>query len=176
MSLRPKIYLATITFTQLDFVCDSLSRILSRSMASFPELTGQGVPPDGNPRLFLAVGNVGVQYITTLSLPGLTIGLPVWLFSNSMVSSVVTPVPPPPPPPEQHHVDSKVDPFPSSPIAASSSSTSPGETVDFTNQVAKKKKKKTNTKKSPKGKVASTTKISEVEPPSAPPRKVKSPC
>ena len=141
-------------------------------MAAFPIPTGQGVPPDGYPRPFPSVGNVGVQYIATLSLPGLTIGLPVWLFSNSVVSSVMTPVPPPPPPPEQHHVDSKVDPFPSSPIAASSSSTSPGETLDFTNQVAKKKKKKTKKKKSPKGKVVSTTKLSEVEPPSAPPRKL----
>ena len=105
--------------------------------------------------------------MATLSLPGLTIGLPVWLFSTSVVPSVMTLVPPSPPP-EQHHVDSKVDLSPSSPISASSSSTSPGENLDSSNQVAKKKKKKT-----PKREVKSTT---QVEPPFAPPRKVKFPC
>ena len=118
-------------------------------MASFPESTSQGVPPNGNPSPFPSFGNVGAPYMETLSLPGLTIGLPVWLFLTSVVPSVMTPVPPSPPL-EQHHVDSKVDLSPSSPISVSSSSTSPGESRDSSNQVAKKKKKKTKKKKTPK--------------------------
>jgi len=146
-------------------------------MASFPESTGQGVPPDGNPSPFPSFGNVGAPYMETLSLPGLTIGLPVWLFSTSVVPSVMTPVPPSPPP-EQHHVDSKVD-LSTSSTSASSSSTSSGESLDSSNHVAKKKKKKTKKKKSPKGEAksaATTSSTAQVGPPSAPRRKVKFPC
>jgi len=57
------------------------------------------------------------------------------------------------PPPEQHHVDSKLDLSPFSPVSTSSSSTSPGESLDSSNQVAKKKKKKTKKKKSHKREV-----------------------
>ena len=58
----------------------------------------------------------------------------------------------------------------------SSSSTSPGETLDLSNQVAKKKKKKTKKKKSPKTKVPSTPNITKVKSPPAPQRKAKFPC
>jgi hypothetical protein len=82
-------------------------------MATFPESTSQGNPSDGNPSPFPSFGNIGAPYMATLSLPGLTIGLPVWLFSTSMVPSVQTAFQPSSPPPEQHqpHVDPKVDPF-----------------------------------------------------------------
>ena len=90
---------------------------------------------------FSSFGNVGAPYMATLSLPGLTVGLPVWLFSTSVVLNVSATVQSVPPP-EQHHVDSKVDLSPSSPVSASSSSTLPGESLDSSNQVAKKKKKK----------------------------------
>ena len=115
-------------------------------MATFSEFTNQGIPLEGNPGHFPPFGNVGAPYMATLSLPGLTIGLPVWLFSTSVVpnnSATVQTVPPP----EQHHVDSKVDLSPSSPVSTSSSSTSPDESLDLSNQVAKKKKKKTKKKK-----------------------------
>jgi len=108
-----------------------------------------------------------------LSLPGLTVGLPVWLFSTSLVPAVSTPGQSVPPP-KQHHVDSKVDLSTSSPVSTSSSSTSPGES----NQVAKKKKKKMKKKKAPKGEAKSaalTPSTPEVWPPSAPPRKVEFP-
>ena len=67
--------------------------------------------------------------MATLSLPGLTVGLSVWLFSTSIVLNVSATVQLVPPP-EQHHVDSKVDLSPSLPVSASSSSTSPGESMD----------------------------------------------
>src|SRR6202034_3321436 len=111
-------------------------------MATFPGFTNLSSPPDGNPGQFPPLGNVGAPYMATLSLPGLTVGFPVWLFSTSMVSNVST-TGQSVPPPEQHHVDSKVDLSPSSPVSSSSPSTSPDESLDSSNQVAKKKKKKT---------------------------------
>ncbi|CAA3032932.1 Hypothetical predicted protein, partial [Olea europaea subsp. europaea] len=84
----------------------------------------------------------------TLSLLGLTIGLPVWLFSTSLVPTISA-AGQSVPPTEQPHVDSKVDLSPSSPFSTSSSSTSPSESMDSGNLMAKKKKK-TKKKKSPK--------------------------
>ena len=101
-------------------------------MATFPEFTNQGIPFEGNPVPFPPFGNFGAPYMATLSLHGLTVGFPVWLFSTSVVPNVsdtgqsVSP-------PEQHHVDSKVDLSPSSSISTSSSSTSPGESLDSSN-------------------------------------------
>ena len=117
-------------------------------MATFPKFTNQGIPSEGNPGPFPPFGNVGAPYMATLSLPGLTVGFPVWFFSTSMVPNVPATVQSVPLP-EQHHVDSKVELSPSSSVYASSSSTSPGESMDLSNQVAKKKKK-TKKKKSDK--------------------------
>ena len=101
-------------------------------MAPFPESTNPGIPSDRNPGHFPPFGNIGAPYMAMLSLPGLTVGLPVWLFSTSVVpnvSSTTQSVPPL----EQHHVDSKVDLSPSFPVSTSSSSTSPGESLDSSN-------------------------------------------
>ena len=98
-------------------------------MATFLDFTNQGIPSYGNPSPFSPFGNVGAPYMATLSLPGLNVGLPVWLFSTSVIPNVSDTVQSVPPP-EQHHVDSKVDLSPSSPISSSSSSTSPGESLD----------------------------------------------
>ena len=147
-------------------------------MATFSEFTNQGIPSEGNPGHFPPFGNVGAPYMATLSLPGLTIGLPVWLFSTSVVPNVLATVQSVPPL-EQHHVDSKVDLSPSSPVSVSSSSTSLGESLDSSNQVAKKKKKKTKKKKSDKREAKCTATVHEESPldsPSNPPWKVKFPC
>ena len=136
-------------------------------MATFLGFTNPGIPSDGNPGHFAPFGNVGA-HMATLSLLGLTVGLPIWLFSTSLVPTVST-AGQSVPPPEQHHVDSKVDLSPSS----------PSESLDSSNQVTKKKKKKTKKKKSPKGEAksaATTQSTPQVGPPSTPPRKVKLPC
>ena len=101
-------------------------------MANFPEFTNQGIPSDGNPCHFPPFCNVGALYMATLSLPGLTVGLLVWLFSTSTISSIL-PFVQPYPPPEKNHVAFKVDLSPSSPVSASSSSTSPDESLDSSN-------------------------------------------
>ena len=110
---------------KVTFLSDSLGLI---PMEMFLEFTNQGIPLDGSPGPFPSFGNVSAPYMAMLSLPGLTIGLPVWLFSTSMVSSFQTSVQPSPSP-EQHHVDSKVNLSPSSPIFSPSSSTSLGESL-----------------------------------------------
>ncbi|CAA3032931.1 Hypothetical predicted protein [Olea europaea subsp. europaea] len=88
-------------------------------METFLEFTNPVIPSDGNPSHFTPFVNVGAPYVEMLSLPRLTVGLPVWLFSTSLVLTV----------------------SPSSPISMSSSSTLLGESLDSSNQVAKKKKK-----------------------------------
>ena len=118
-------------------------------MATFLEFTNQGIPSDGNLGHFPPFGNVGAPYMATLSLPGLTVGLHVWLFSTSVVLNVPATVQSVPPP-ERYHVNSKVDLSPSPPVPSSSSSSSLGEILDYINQVAKKKNKKTKKKKSDK--------------------------
>ena len=85
-----------------------------------------------SPSPFPAFGNVGAPYMVTLSLPGLTVGFPVWLFLTSVVPSGLTSVQPSHLP-EKNHVDSKVDLSPSSPVSSSSSSTLPGDSLDSSN-------------------------------------------
>jgi hypothetical protein len=126
-------------------------------MASVPEMTNEGTPTPGEPFVFPSYGNIGPPHIATLSLPGLTIGLPVWLFSTQVipnaVSASVTSTSP------QEH-QPHVDPSPSSPVRSSSpsslamspsvSSSSSGESSEASNPVNKKKKKRKIKKKKDK--------------------------
>jgi hypothetical protein len=113
-------------------------------MASNPESTNGGTPSPGESYTFPSFGNFGPPYIATLSLPGLTIGLPVWLFPTLVISN-------PPnvsiapntldvstPPTHQPHVEFS----PSSPIKSPSiSPSSPSESSKESGQVDQKKKK-----------------------------------
>jgi hypothetical protein len=56
-------------------------------MASNPGSTNGGTPSYGEPYTFPSFGNFGPPYVATLSLPGLTIGLPVWLFPTPVISN-----------------------------------------------------------------------------------------
>ena len=111
-------------------------------MATVPEFTEQGTPLNEDPTTFPFFGNVGPPYMATLSLPGFTIGLPIWLFSTSLAPN--TPIVPPQSnaspqqsSPSQRHQPS-VDRLPASPNFSSSSL---GKSLDASNQVAKKEKK-----------------------------------
>jgi hypothetical protein len=130
-------------------------------MASVPGSTNEGTPFPGEPFSFPYFGNVGPPCIVTLSLPGLTIRLPVWLFptpvisnfpsvSNSSNASDVRTLPT-----DQPHVDLS----PSSPIRSPSlSPSSPSESSKSSSQVDKKKKKqKEKKKKNQKGTKPTTT-------------------
>jgi hypothetical protein len=117
-------------------------------MASVPGMTNEGTPALGEPFIFPSYGNIHPPHIATLSLPGLTIGLSVWLFSTQVipnaVSASVTSTSP-------HEHQPHVDPSPSSPVRPSSpssfamspsvSSSSLGESSKASNPVNKKKKK-----------------------------------
>jgi hypothetical protein len=106
-------------------------------MASVPGMTNEGTPLLGEPFFFPSYRNVGPPYIATLSLPSLTNGLPVWLFStpvilNAGASDVRTP------PTHQPHVNLS----PTFPIRSPSiSPSSPSERSQASSQIDKKKKK-----------------------------------
>jgi len=150
-------------------------------MATVPEFTNQGIPLSENPSTFPYFGNVGPPYMATLSLPGFTIGLPIWLFSTSLAPN--TPIVPPQPnaspqqsSPSQHHQTS-IDLLPSSPNFSSSIySSSLGKSLDASNQVAKKKKKKKKQDKKEVNQPTMVVSVSCVKETSNMHRKPKYPC
>jgi hypothetical protein len=134
-------------------------------MASVLGMTNEAIPALGEPFVFPSYENIGPPYITTLSLPGLTIGLPEWLFSTSVIlnaaSALVLSTSP------QEH-QPHVDPSPSSLVRSSSpyslaryssvSSSSSSESSEASNLVDKKKKKmKIKKKKNKQGYKLPTT-------------------
>jgi hypothetical protein len=99
-------------------------------MASNLMSTNGGTPSPGEPYTFPSFGNFGPPYIATLSLPGLTIGLLVWLFPTPVISNPPNVLAEPntldvsTPPTHQSHVEFS----PSSPIKYPSiSPSSPSE-------------------------------------------------
>jgi hypothetical protein len=129
-------------------------------MASNPGSTNGGTPSSREPYTFPSFGNFGPPYVATLSLPRLTIGLPVWLFPTPVI-------PNPPnvsvspntsdfntPPTHQPHIDFS----PYFPIKSPSiSPSSPSEISKASNQVDHKKKKWKEKKKNPKRTKTPTT-------------------
>jgi hypothetical protein len=134
-------------------------------MASIPEMTNEGTPTLGEPFVFPSYENIGPPHITTLNLPGLTIGLPVWLFSTQVIMNVVSAsVTSNSPQENQTHVD----PSPSSPVRSSLpsslarspsvSSSSSSESSKASNSVnMKNKKRKIKKKKDKQGSKPLTT-------------------
>jgi hypothetical protein len=59
-------------------------------MASILEMTNEGTSAPEEPFVFPSYGNIGPPHIATLSLPSLTIGLLVWLFSTQVIPNVVS--------------------------------------------------------------------------------------
>ena len=109
----------------------------------------------------------------TLSLSGLIVGFPIWLFLTSVIPSVPNSTQPYFSP-EQHHVDPKVNLSPSFPISSPRSSSSSGESLDSNNQVAKKKKNKEN--KPGEKSTTIDTHVANIEKPRTPSCRVKFPC
>jgi hypothetical protein len=122
-------------------------------MASIPGSTNKGTPFPKEPFPFPYFGNVGPLCISTLSIPKLTIRLPVWLFRTSMISTFPSSSNEPhasymsTPPKNQPHVDLS----PSSPVRYPSLSPSlPSEISKASSHVDKKKKKRKGKKKNQK--------------------------
>jgi hypothetical protein len=59
-------------------------------MASFPRITNEGIPAQGEPFVFPSYRNIDPPYITTLILLGLMIGLMVWFLSTQVIFSVAS--------------------------------------------------------------------------------------
>ena len=140
------------------------------------ESTNQGLPLGGNASPFSSWGDVGAPHMATLSLPGLTIGLPIWLFSTSIVQNTVIPEQS-----SQQLDDTKVTPKPSTSLDSPSP---PSSSLDkygkVKNQVTKKEKKgkekKEKKKKKKEPKVKRGNRASSSENPHTAPSKPKSPC
>jgi hypothetical protein len=130
-------------------------------MASNHGSTNGGTPSSREPYTFPSFGNFSPPYVATLSLPGLTIGFPVWLFPTPVILNPLNVSVAPntldvnTPPTHQPHVDFS----PSSPIKSPSiSPSSPSESSKSSSQVdQKKKKQKEKKKKSPKRTKTPTT-------------------
>jgi hypothetical protein len=138
-------------------------------MALVPEMTNEGTLASGKPFVFPSYGNIGPPHIATLSLPGLTIGLPVWFFSTQVISNAVSAsVTSTSPQEHQPHVD----PSPSSLVRSSSpsslarlpsvSSCSSSESSEASNPFNKKKKKRKIKKKKDKQGLKPPTTIKHV--------------
>ena len=107
------------------------------------ESTNQRFPLGGNPIPFSSWGDIGAPYMATLSLPGITIGLPVWLFSTSVIQNTIIPQQS-----NQQLDDIGVAPSPyTSFVSPSPSSSSLGEATKTKNQVTVEKKKGKEKKK-----------------------------
>ena len=113
-------------------------------MDKVPKNTNHGTPLQGGLCGFPGFGNVGVPLMATLSLPGFTIGLPVWLFSTLVVLNA----------PDasqestlyQEHQNNQ-DPLPSSLVtSASSLSTSSGKKIVPSSRSSKRNRRKKNKK------------------------------
>jgi hypothetical protein len=113
-------------------------------MVSVPRTTNGETPDPGEPFVFPSYENVGPPYIATLSLPSLTIGLPVWLFSTLVISNAPSASYVRTPPTHQPHVE--FSPF-SLVDSPSLSPYSPREKSKASSQVDKRKKKRKDTKK-----------------------------
>jgi hypothetical protein len=121
-------------------------------MASNPESTNGGTHSPGEPYTFPSFGNFVPLYIATLSLPGLTIGLPVWLFPTPVilnppiVSTTPNTLDVSTPPTHQPYVEFSC----SSPIKSPSlSPSSSSESSKESSQADQKKKKSPKRTKAP---------------------------
>jgi hypothetical protein len=113
-------------------------------MESTPESTNGGTPSPREPFTFPYFGNIGPPYIATLSLLGLTIGLPVWLFPTPVILNIPNTSDVSTPPTHQPYVEFS----PSSPIKSPSfPPSSPSEISKASSQDDQKKKKRKEKKK-----------------------------
>ena len=109
-------------------------------MASPSRTTNQETPLPSMSFVFPPYWDVGPPLMDMLSLPGLTIGLPIWLFSSLVIPC--RPIYSYPNPSSQEH-QPHVDPSPSSPdVSSPFSPSSPIESCSTSSQVDNKKKKR----------------------------------
>jgi hypothetical protein len=113
-------------------------------MALVPRMTDEITPTPREPFVFPSYESIGPPYITTLSLPSLTIELAVWFFSTPIISNAKSASYVSTPPTHQPHVKFS----PSSLVKSPSLSPSfPSEISKASSQVDKNKKRHKEKKK-----------------------------
>jgi hypothetical protein len=83
-----RIFLFACLLPRFFSVCCLFSLVDSRlsfCLASVPGIPNQWTPFPEEPFVSPSYGNVGPPYISTLTLPGFTIGLQIWLFSTPVI-------------------------------------------------------------------------------------------
>ena len=118
-------------------------------MRDFPRTTSQENHFQGMYFVSPPCGVVGPPFMATLNLPGLTIGLPIWLFSNPVIPNASFVLDPGP---LLHEHQPHVNPSPSSSTVESTSlsSSSPVEKSDVSKRAGKKKLERKDKKKKTK--------------------------
>ena len=147
-------------------------------MGDFPETTSQENPFQDMSFVSPPCGAVGPPFMATLNLPGLTIGLLVWLFSTHVIPNASF-VSDPSPLPHEHQPHVNPSPSSSNVESTSISSSSSVENSKFSKCACKKKMKRKAKKKNTKQKVIpSATKYhaGSIDVPVFGTRKAKFPC
>ena len=111
-------------------------------MVNTPIDTNQETPMLGAPCNFLLTGNVGVPLITTLNLPGFTLGILAWLFSTPTVLNA-----PNASQPRTLYQGNQKNASPSHVAISPPPYTSCGESYDTSKQKSKRSKRRKNMKK-----------------------------
>ena len=115
-------------------------------MGDSPGTTSQKNPFQGLSFVSPPCGDVFPPFMATLSLPGLIIGLPIWLFSNIVIPNTPL-VSDHAPFPHENHPHVNPSPSSSNVESVSLSSSSPVENSDVSKRAGKKKLKRKDTKK-----------------------------
>jgi hypothetical protein len=129
-------------------------------MDKFLEDTNQGTPSQGDSCAFPFFGNIGAPLMATLNIPGLTVGLLVWLWTtlnvpNALEASQISTLC------QGNQID--VDPLPSSSVKYTPPpSASSSESLATSNQKSKRNRKRKNKKKKQRQRENSPTTASHV--------------
>jgi hypothetical protein len=116
-----------------------------KDLAKVLEDTNQGTPAQGDSCAFPFFGNIGAPLMATLNIPGLNVGLSVWLWTtlnvpNALDASQISTLC------HGNHMD--VDPLPSASTKSTPSpSPSSGESLATSNQKSKRNRKRKSKKK-----------------------------
>ena len=125
-------------------------------MGEFPGTTIQENPFQGMYFVSPPCGVVGPPFMATSNLPGLTIGLHVWLFSNPIIPNASF-VSDPGPLPHEHQPHVNPSPSSSDVESTSLSSSSHVENSNVSKRAVKKKMKRKDKKKNTKKKTIAPT-------------------
>ena len=79
----------SIFFEELFIFPQGKGSLEQLDMAHIPMETNQGTLPKGDPCAFPFFGNVGTPLMATLNIPGLNVGLPVWLWSTPNIPNAL---------------------------------------------------------------------------------------